>query len=224
MKKKILGLGLLAMGVAGLCSLMTGGAPEPAADGAVPPARVLPECPRKDGMGVYEAMARRKSDRDFAEEKLPAPALSRILWAACGVNRPDGRWTIPTALNTRSLRVYVLDEDGAWLYAPEAHALSLRATGDRRAVAGKQGYAAKAAANLVYVVDAACHAGGPMPLEAVLRCGAFEAGCAAQNVALACASEGLKNVVRGSYPEEELRAVLGLSADEFILMAQSVGP
>lgn len=224
MRKKLLGLGWLALGVAGLCSLVTGGAPKPVAEEAVPAVRMLPECPRKGGMGVYEAMARRKSERDFAEGKLPDKTLSRILWAACGVNRPDGRWTIPTALNTRSLRVYVLDADGVWLYDPEAHALSLRTAGDRRAVAGKQGYVAKAAANLVYVADAACHAGGPMPLEAVLRCDAFSAGCAAQNVALACASEGLKNVVRGSYPEKELRAVLGLAADEFILMAQSVGP
>jgi nitroreductase len=225
MKKKLLGFGLLAMGVVGLCSLVSGGAPEAVAEEAVPEVRALPECPREGGMGIYEAMSRRASGRDFDEDgKLSDEAMAKILWAACGVNRPDGRWTIPTALNTRDLRVYVLDADGVWLYDPEANALALRSEGDRREMAGMQGFVAKAAVNLVYVTDTTCHAGRPMPLEGILRCSAFEAGCAAQDVALVCASEGLKNVVRGSYPEEELRTVLGLPETSYILMAQSVGP
>lgn len=225
MMKQWLGFGLLAMGVAGLLSLMAGGAPKAVAEESPTMAvRVLPECPREGGMGIYAAMAERASSRHFAKRKLSEEALSKILWAASGVNREDGRWTIPTALNKQDLRVYVLDADGVWLYVPPEHALILVAEGDRRKVAGMQGFVAKAAANLVYVADLREHAGGPMPPEGVLRCCAFEAGCAAQDVALVCAAEGLKNVVRASYPETELRAALELPETALVLMAQSVGP
>lgn len=228
MEHKWLGAGLLAMGAIGLCTLVaaptgaeTAAGPETAALGNVVK---LPEAPREGGMGLYGALGRRASSRDFAGGTILPEAWSRLLWAACGVNRPDGRWTIPTALNKQDLRVYVLDAAGVWLYDPAEHALVCKAEGDHRAVAGMQPFVADAAANLVYVAAPSGPEGHPMPREALVRCAAFEAGCAAQNVALACAAEGLKNVVRASYPEEKLRAALGLSDDEIILMAQSVGP
>lgn len=228
MEHKWLGAGLVAMGAIGLCTLVAGpsGAdlpkePETAAAGTVVK---LPEPPREGGMGLYGALGRRESSRDFKGGTIAPEAWSRLLWAACGVNRPDGRWTIPTALNKQDLRVYVLDGAGVWLYDPAEHSLACKAAGDHRAIAGVQPFVADAAANLVYVAALSGPPGHPMPREALVRCAAFEAGCAAQDVALACAAEGLKNVVRASYPEEKLRAVLGLSEDEIILMAQSVGP
>ncbi len=229
MEHKWLGAGLLAMGVVGLCTLVAGpGGAERTVTAAVTVAAgdvvELPEAPRGGGMGVYGALGMRASARDFAGGAIGPETWSRLLWAACGVNRTDGRWTIPTALNRRDLRVYVLDAAGVWRYDPEAHALVCRAAGDWRAVSGAQPYVAEAAANLVYVAVPPEGKGRRGAREAWVRCAAFEAGCAAQGVALACASEGLKNVVRGSYPEAELRAVLGLAEDEIILMAQSVGP
>lgn len=228
MEHKWLGAGLLAMGVIGLCSLVVvpTGAETPAGPGPAAAGEVvkLPEAPRGGGMGLYGALGLRASARDFSGGTIGPETWSRLLWAACGVNRPDGRWTIPTALNKQDLRVYVLDAAGVWLYDPAEHARVCRRVGDHRAVAGMQPFVADAAANLVYVAAPSGPPGHPMPREAMVRCAAFEAGCAAQDVALVCAAEGLKNVVRASYPEERLRAVLGLADDEIILMAQSVGP
>ena len=228
MEHKWLGAGLLAMGVVGLCTLVvapTGAdAPKEPEAAAVGNVVKLPEAPREGGMGLYGALGRRKSSRDFEGGTILPEAWSRLLWAASGVNRPDGRWTIPTALNKQDLRVYVLDEDGVWLYDPATHSLTCRTAGDHRADAGRQPFVADAAANLVYVAALSPSPGHPMPYEALVRCATFEAGCAAQGAALACAAEGLKNVVRASYPDARLRAVLGLSEDEIILMAQSIGP
>jgi nitroreductase len=176
-------------------------------------------------MELYGALEGRRSDRDFAAGgEIAEEVLSRLLWAASGINRRDGRLTVPTALDSRDLRVFVLDGRGVWLYLPEAHALVCRRGGDWRKVSGKQRFAGNAAVNLVYAVDLSVLEGRGLPTEAIVRNGMFEAGCAAQNVALACVSEGLKNVVRGSWPAEELAAALDLPEGWRILIAQSVGP
>jgi nitroreductase len=228
MQHKWLGLGLLAMGVAGLVSIVAIPPEGARPHGAAPAAglvRPLPWTVEEGGVGVYEALAVRRASRDFARGgRLPDEVLGRILWAASGVNRDDGRWTIPTALDSRDLRVFVLDRDGVWLYLPEEHALRLCKAGDRRAASGKQRFAGKAAVNLVYALDPSAQAEKGVPGEAIARNGAFEAGCAAQGVALACASEGLGNVVRGSWPADDLAEALDLPEGWLVLMAQSVGP
>jgi nitroreductase len=228
MEHKWLGIGLLAMGVAGLFSIVgvpPAGRNAPGAGcGVAGAVRELPKAGSEGGLGVYDALGMRRAARNFvAGGKLSDEVLGRILWAASGVNRKDGRLTIPTALDSRDLRVFVLDREGVWLYLPEENALRLRKAGDWRAASGKQGFAGKAAVNLVYAVDTAIQAGKGVPGEAIVRNGAFEAGCAAQGVALACAAEGLKNVVRGSWPAEELAEALELPEGWCIVMAQSVG-
>ena len=230
MEHKWLGLGLVAMGLAGLFTVMSGeeigeAKGEVGPGVAVGTVKVLPEGAREGGTGIYGALAERASDRGFtAGGTVDDELLGKILWAACGVNRADGRWTIPTALDTRDLRVYVLDRDGGWLYEPERHALTCCATEDLRGASGRHGFVADAAVNLVYAVDTAKEASRGVPEEAILKNGAFEAGCAAQGVALVCAAEGLKNVVRGSVDGEAVGGLLGLPEGVVVLMAQSVGP
>lgn len=230
MEHKWLGLGLVAMGLAGLFAVMSGegggeAKDEVAAVAGVGSVKMLPKGAREGGVGIYGALAARASDRGFtAGGTVDDELLGKILWAACGVNRADGRWTIPTALDTRDLRVYVLDRDGGWLYEPEKHALTCCAVGDLRGASGRQGFVADAALNLVYAVDMSKEAARGVPETAILKNGAFEAGCAAQGVALVCASEGLKNVVRGSVDGEIVGGALGLPEGVVVLMAQSVGP
>lgn len=233
MEHKWLGAGLLAMGVAGLVTLWGPGrcgegcaaAARLAEDAAAGETRVLPQTPAGGGMGLYGALEGRRSDRNFAADgEIGEEVLSRLLWAASGINRRDGRLTVPTALDSRDLRVFVLDVRGVWLYLPEAHALVCRRGGDWRKASGKQRYTGKAAVNLVYAVDLSLQARKGIPEEAIAHNAMFEAGCAAQNVALACVSEGLKNVVRGSWSAEELAGALDLPEGWRILIAQSVGP
>lgn len=240
MEHKWLGIGLLAMGMAGLIMLLGkgqggGGLTERKGDDAgslavagtaVPgDVRLLPWAVGEGGMEVYGALAERRSSRNFAAEaEIPDEVLGQVLWAAAGINRRDGRLTVPTALNKRDLRVFVLDARGVWLYLPKDHALRCQRAGDWRRCSGKQGFAADAAVDLVYAVDLSAWKGRGAPEEDIVRNGMFEAGCAAQNVALACVSEGLKNVVRGSWPVEELAEAVRLPENWRILITQSVGP
>jgi hypothetical protein len=43
----------------------------------------------------------------LSEEKLPAQTLANLLWAAFGINRPDGRRTAPSARNWQEIDIYV---------------------------------------------------------------------------------------------------------------------
>ena len=55
--------------------------------------------PQTDGgMPLMKALKNRKTSREFAGKDLSAQQLSNLLWAACGINRPDekrGRPLLP---------------------------------------------------------------------------------------------------------------------------------
>ena len=53
---------------------------------------------------VMKALSERKSTREFSQTDLSLRDLSDLLWAANGVNRPDGRRTAPSALNNQDIR------------------------------------------------------------------------------------------------------------------------
>ena len=53
-------------------------------------------------LSVMEALSTRHSERAFSNKELTDQELSNLLWAACGVNRPDGHITSPTAMNKQA--------------------------------------------------------------------------------------------------------------------------
>ena len=190
--------------------------------------RALPEVAKTGWGDLGEALWARASDRSMKEgETLGEEELARVLWAACGVNRPDGKWTIATALDRRDLRVFVCEAGGAWRYESAGHRLVKVSDADLRGETGTQAFAGAAAVELVYAADLSAYDGkGPKDAGTRERFSLFHAGEAAQSVALACAAGGLKCVVHALHtPEEEaaLRAGLGLGECEVLLMAQAVG-
>lgn len=74
----------------------------------------------KGGKPLMQTLSGRATNRSFTAKPLSDKLLGDLLWAAYGVNRPNGKRTIPTAQNRQDLEIYVLRSDGAWLYdAPE---------------------------------------------------------------------------------------------------------
>ena len=100
-----------------------------------------------------QALARRRSSREFARKPLPLPVLSSLLWAAFGVNRRGGGRTAPSALDAQEIDVYVALPDGAYRYDAKAHSLRLVAASDLRRVTGYQDFVDQAPLDLVYVAD-----------------------------------------------------------------------
>ena len=110
---------------------------------------------------VVKALKNRRTSRSIGRKKITLQQLSDILWAAQGVNRLKGPFggpgrTAGSASNSQEICIYVLREEGTYLYEPEAHRLAPVAAGDSRSLAigrgqGKAG--ANAPVRFVYVVD-----------------------------------------------------------------------
>jgi len=181
----------------------------------------LPKPQTEGGKPLMEVLKERKSTREFGSRELPDQTLSNLLWAAFGINRPDGRRTAPSAMNRQEIDVYVITVKAAWLYDAKGQLLKPVAAGDLRALAGTQEWVKDAPLNLVYVADTAKMGGGDEESRA-LYSGA-DTGFISQNVYLYCASEGLATVVRASVDKPALSKALGLRPEQKIILAQTVG-
>jgi nitroreductase len=173
---------------------------------------------------LMKALNERKTNREITSEPVTGQQLSEILWAANGMNRPDGKRTAPSTQNRQMTDVYVVLETGIYLYNPVLHNLTRIATGDHRNLTGTQPFVQNAPVNLVFVSDLAKFSSSypPENLDLLMWAG-VEAGAQAQNVYLYGASEGLAVVMRGSVNREELGNAMGLSKEKIIVIAQTIG-
>jgi nitroreductase len=173
-------------------------------------------------MALSKVLLRRRSIREFGPGELSLYRLSRLLWAAFGVNRPEqGLRTAPSAANGQEIDIYVVLRGGVYRYAARQLALLPVVAGDLRAACGEQDYVANAAVNLIYVATFS-HKDTATRTEQQFYA-ALDTGFIGQNVYLFCAAEGLATVVRGWLDRAELGVKLGLGPHQLIVAAQSVG-
>jgi len=180
----------------------------------------LPKPQTEGGRPLMEALKARATSRQFSTEELSPQVLSNLLWAAWGVNRPDGRRTAPSASNRQEIDVYLTTAKGLFRYDAKAHALERLQETDLRGKTSGQSFAATAPLNLLYVADFSRMGGGES--DRVFY-SATDAGFIAQNVYLFCASEGLATVVRGAFDRAGLAAAMKLKPEQRIILAQTVG-
>ena len=181
----------------------------------------LPPPQTAGGRPLMEVLKDRKSTREFGSGTLSAQTLSNLLWAAFGINRPDGRRTAPSAMNWQEVSIYAATSAAVYVYDAKANALEPVLAGDFRAATGTQSFVKDAAVNLVYVSDLS-KTDGTASSDAEMYTAA-DVGFIAQNVYLYCASEGLATVVRGSVDKPALTKTLKLRPQQKIILAQSVG-
>lgn len=173
------------------------------------------------GEPIMKVFNNRKSDREYAADKLKTKDLSNLLWAANGINRPDGKRTAPSCRNFQEVKIYVVMAEGAYLYDEKAHALNPVAAGDHRAaVAGGQDFVKSAPVSLVLVADMTPF--GNMNESSKLMA-AVDVGLVCQNINMACAGLGLVTVPRAGMDKETLTRVLKLKDTDLLLMNNPVG-
>lgn len=181
----------------------------------------LPAPDKRGGLPLMQALAKRRSSREFAGKPLPLPLLSGLLWAAFGVNRRNGGRTAPSAVDAQEIDVYVALPDGAYIYDAKAHVLKLVAASDVRRVTGYQDFVDEAPLDLVYVAD---HRRMRMvPVAQRESYASAAAGAIAQNVYLYAASAGLATVIRAWIDRNAVADALGLGHDEHVVLSQTVG-
>lgn len=182
----------------------------------------LPPASTSGGMRLMEALALRQSQREFDTTPLPEQTLSDLLWAAAGINRPVlGGRTAPSAMNSQEVDVYAALGNGLFRYVALSHTLRLVSATDVRRVTGYQDFVDTAPMDLVYVADYS-----RMKLVPASKRGPYAftaAGAMSQNVSLYCASAGLATVIRAWLDRNALAQAMGLSTEQHILLAQTVG-
>ena len=200
------------------------------------------------GVPVMEAFALRASVREWSEKDLGLQDLSDLLWAANGINRPDGKRTAPSAMNAQDVDIYVFMKDGAYLYDAAAHALKPIVAGDHRAevTARPGGPGAKPAAKPGEKPEAKPEskpgpAGPPSPAPVLLilvsdiskftrgetagklEIAALDTGIVSQNIALFCAGTGLATRPRASMDKAKIKELLKLTDAQYPLLNMPVG-
>src|SRR5665647_2709987 len=60
------------------------------------------------GKPLMQAIAHRKSDREFDTRNISLKHLSEILWVTNGINRSNGKRTVPSAMGFYPLQTYAV--------------------------------------------------------------------------------------------------------------------
>ena len=182
----------------------------------------LPEPDKNVSMTLYQALQQRKSVREYSTKDIDDMKLSQLLWAAVGINRPDGHLTAPTAINAQDITVYVCRKDGAYLYVAKDNTLQKVSDKDlRKSVASAQAFAADAPISLVIVTDNAKFRGGSTNGPTIS--GAIDAGYVSQNIDLACEALGLCTVPRATMDKEALKKELKLTDSQNPILNHPIG-
>jgi len=207
------GVGLLT-GVILVVVWLTGGRDRTDSDtGPSGDAVFLPAPQTNGGMTVAEALARRRSVRDFADRRVPIEALSQLCWAAQGITDcSQGLRTAPSAGALYPLTVFVVTAEGVDEYQPAGHSLRRVRSGDvrdrLRESADSQSWVSAAPLCLVISTDVsrtAAKYGGRAERYCLL-----EAGHSAQNVLLQATALGLTGVPVGAFDDQQVSATLRL--------------
>jgi nitroreductase len=225
--KSVPALAILASAKTGLTqdvNTATGAAPQAQPSAQTNGVIKLSEPDLNKGISVMAALKKRKTERNISDKKLTLQQLSELLWAADGVNRPDGKRTSPAAMAKYAVDIYAVLPEGVYLYDVAKHELTPIVKGDFRKQSGMQDFVYIAPVNLVYVLNLKNwqNMSRPIPEQKRDRWINIELGCIAQNVHIYCASEGLGTVIRGMIDEKKFSEVIKVKPEQ-ILLAQTVG-
>lgn len=177
-------------------------------------------------MSLEEAIAYRRSIRDYLDEPITLEELAQVLWAAQGVTETRyGFRAAPSAGATYPLEVYVVVvaprgvvlpshdflEPGSYRYVPQSHSLLIVRQGDLQEplyrAALEQEWVLNAPVNIVIaaVYERTTRRYG----ERGIRYVHMEVGHVGQNIYLQATALGLATVAVGAFVDEEVQRIIG---------------
>ncbi len=189
----------------------------------------LPEPQKELEFPLMKALEKRRSIRKWKDTPISEQKLSNLLWAACGVTKEKygkvkSKRTAPSACNSQEIRVYVLLQNGAYLYNEENHELVKILSEDIREFIGTQKMMKRAPMGLVFVADLSRMTSPFVRRKDAQRFSAWvDTGYVSQNVYLYCAASNLGTVALALIDREKLRKAMGLKEHEKIVITQVVG-
>lgn len=222
--QRALGVAILAGATAVLaCGGTSGAAPPSGAPGAD---IQLPAARRSGTVSLEEAIARRRSTREFSPRVPADDQLGQLLWAAQGVTDPAlGHRAAPSAGALYPLEVYVARADGVYHYEPRAHGLRRVVAADEREALGHAALSQSAVlqAPVVFAVVGYVSRTATKYGSRSERYVSLEAGHATENLLLEATALGLAAVPIGAFDDDGVRVALGLASDATPLYLVPVG-
>ena len=225
--RKLLLMGLFLGELALLAGCGTSGGPErmattPSSDRFIQ----LPAPNTTGSIPLAQAIAKRRSVREYAPRELTWEEVGQLLWAGQGITEPrQGLRAAPSAGALYPIELYVVAKAGVYHYLPARHALELVKRGDLREAL------CEAALSQRSVLDA--------PLNIVVtgvyertrakyggraeRYVMLEAGHVCQNILLQAVALGLGGVPIGAFFDDRVQTIMGCPSDHGVLYIIPIG-
>jgi SagB-type dehydrogenase family enzyme len=179
---------------------------------AQPTTIALPAPARSGGMTLNQALATRRSIRDYQSTRLTMAEISQLLWSAQGITGDKGQRTAPSAHAQYFLRVYVAQPDGFYEYIPASHSLQQLSAKDVRAALSTQDTVKKAPT--VFLIAGEYQRAAKLTEKSVSqKLVNLEAGHAAQNFLLQATALQLGAVSIGGVDAKQTAAAAALPED-----------
>ncbi len=194
----------------------------------------LPDVETDGGIGIWEAMALRRSVRQYKPDPITIEQLSRLLWAAQGVTAKRGETTLRTAPSAGALvpcETYVIVknveglEPGSYHLNIDDWALELLKAGDVSAELTEACLGQKFAGQTPVVIASTVIAGRFLwrYKKRGMRYAFTDLGHIGQNIALAAAAMGMGCCAIGAFYDDEVAKIIGHKNDEHSVYLNPVG-
>jgi SagB-type dehydrogenase family enzyme len=187
-----------------------------AGGGSGPETIVLPPFEKNQSFPLDRALLERQSARTFVDRPLSREELSRLLWATTGVNREDGRQTIPSGQAKYPVDVLVALPEGVYRYEPKEHRLARVLAEDIRGKTPNQDAFKKAAMIVLYVIN--------KDKTSRIEWADLEIGCMGQNLYLEAAALGIGSRIIAGIKTDDVTKILGLKDNQILRIGQLTGP
>jgi len=184
-----------------------------------PEVMALPPFEKTSPFPLDQALLGRKSSKSYDPDlPLSQSQLSRLLWAADGANRSDGKRTAPSAVAKYPVDLLAALPGGVYRYEPKDHRLvRVLATDIREKIPSQDGFK-KAAMHVLYVINKDVVPRGRIDFADL------EIGCIGQNLFLEAVALGLGSCIYAGVRYDDVAKALALKDNQILRIAQAVGP
>ena len=189
-------------------------------------ALALPAPALSGSVSFEQALAARRSRREFAPTPLSIAELGQLAWAAQGItDRAQGFRTAPSAGALYPLELYFVTSAGVLHYVPQSHAFEQRSNRDLRRELSRAALdqeALRLAACDIVITSVTARTRKKYG-ERATRFVAIEAGHVAQNLLLQATARGLVGVPIGGMDDDAVSGVLNLGPAQEPLYMVAIG-
>jgi nitroreductase len=179
---------------------------------------VLPPFEKNSPFPLERALIERKTIRSYDPGRtLSLAEISRLFWAADGVNRDNGRRTAPSALGRYPVEMLAALPQGVYRYEPQPHRLVRVIADDIRGRIPVQSGFKQAALIVLYVINKEKVPGKDFGWADL------EIGCIGQNLFLESAALGLGSCIFANINTADITKILEPKDSQVLRIAQAVG-